>query len=75
VNKESYFIDKLEKSYHGTGDIFSSLIVANILNKVDIKNNLIDAVDFVANSIKETMNDDTHKYGVKFEKVLMKKKL
>ena len=73
VNKVSCFIDKLEKSYHGTGDIFSSVIVANILNNVDIKNNLIDAVEFVAKSIEETMNDDNHKYGVKFEKVLKAK--
>ena len=36
----SYFSNKIVKSYHGTGDIFSSIIVANIMNKVDIKDNL-----------------------------------
>ena len=71
----SSFTDKISKSYHGTGDIFSSVIVANILNKVNIKDNLIDAINFVSDSIKETIDDENHKYGVKFEKILNKTRL
>ena len=71
-DKVSCFTDKISKSYHGTGDIFSSIVVANILNKVDIKSNLIDAINFVSESIKETMDDKSHSYGVKFEKILNK---
>ena len=70
----SYFSNKIVKSYHGTGDIFSSVIVANIVNKVDIKENLKEAVEFIIECILNTINDDNHGYGVKFEEVLAKKK-
>ena len=60
-------------SYHGTGDIFSSVIVGNLLNKVDIYENLKDSVEFIISCIQETMNDRNHGYGVKFEKVLFNK--
>jgi len=69
----SYFSQKIIKSYHGTGDIFSSIIVGNIMNKVNIYDNLKDAVEFIIESILETMNDETHDYGVKFEKILRRK--
>lgn len=61
----------VEKSYHGTGDIFSSIIVANIVNGVDIKTNLDLATDFIIDSIYNTMDDD-HSYGVKYEPILKK---
>lgn len=69
----SYFSNKIIKSYHGTGDLFSSVIVANIMNKVSIKENLKDAVEFIIECILETMGDDSHYYGVKFEKILYKR--
>lgn len=64
--------EKCEKSYHGTGDIFSSIIVANILNNVTIKENLIDATKFIIDCINATKDDSSHSYGVKFEEVLYK---
>lgn len=64
--------EKCDKSYHGTGDIFSSIIVANILNKVAIKENLIDATKFIVDCINSTKDDYSHSYGVKFEDVLNK---
>ena len=69
----SYFSNKIVKSYHGTGDIFSSIIVGNIMNKVDIKDNLKDAVDFIIDCILNTIGDDNHNYGVKFEELLYKR--
>lgn len=69
----SYFSNKIVKSYHGTGDIFSSVIVGNIMNKVDIQDNLKDAVDFIIDCILNTMDDDNHRYGVKFEELLYKR--
>ena len=65
-----YFGIKQPISYHGTGDIFSSLIVANIMNKNSIYNSLKDSVDFIIDCIKETSKDNKHSYGVKFEKIL-----
>lgn len=61
---------KEEKSYHGTGDIFSSIIIGNILAGLDIKNNLDKATDFIIDSIKNTKDDSTHNYGVKYEEIL-----
>lgn len=65
--------EKQAVSYHGTGDIFSSVFIANILNKVSLKEALEEAVSFVNQCIKETIGDKTHTYGVKFEQVLKKK--
>ena len=65
-----YFGVKQPISYHGTGDIFSSIIVANIMNKNTIYNSLKDSVEFVIDCIKETSKDNEHKYGVKFEHIL-----
>ena len=61
---------KEEKSYHGTGDIFSSIIIANILNGYDLKTNLDKACQFIIDSIKNTNNDPSHWYGVKYEEIL-----
>lgn len=69
----SYFSQKIVKSYHGTGDIFSSIIVGNIMNNIDIKDNLKDAVDFIVDAILNTINDSTHNYGVKFEELLYRR--
>lgn len=74
LDKISYFSKKEDKSFHGTGDVFSSIIIANILNHKPIKECLKSAVDFIKDCIKETQDDPTHHYGVKFEKVLLKQK-
>lgn len=58
------------KSYHGTGDIFSSVIVADILNGKSMRETLHHATDFIIDAINETIDDDKHGYGVKFEEVL-----
>lgn len=63
---------KQPKSYHGTGDVFSSIIVANILNGLSLEENLDDATNFIVDCIHKTKDDDTHSYGVKFEDVLKK---
>lgn len=61
------------KSYHGTGDIFSSVIVGNILNNQDITKTLIAACEFIIKSINATIDDENHDYAVKFEDVLAKR--
>ena len=70
----SYFSTKIVDSYHGTGDIFSSIIVANIMKKVNILDNLTEAVEFIIECILNTQSDPTHRYGVKFEELLAKKR-
>lgn len=68
-----YYAEKMAKSYHGTGDIFSSVLFANILNGVSLYDALKDSCEFVVRCIKGTMPDETHGYGVKFEGVLAAK--
>lgn len=64
--------EKEYPSYHGTGDIFSSVIVADILNGKNAYDTLDDATSFIVDSIKATKDDKEHSYGVKFEDVLNK---
>ena len=66
--------EKQPRSYHGTGDLFSSIVIANILNEANMKDTLEAACNFVIDSIKATVGDDNHKYGVKFEDVLNARK-
>ena len=72
-NYKSYFSNEIVKSYHGTGDIFSSVVVGNIMNKVSIEDTLKDAVEFIIDCILNTIDDDMHNYGVKFEEILYKR--
>jgi pyridoxine kinase len=69
-----YFTEKMIKSYHGTGDIFSSVAIANIMNGKSVAEAIADACEFVVEAIKNTMTDETHNYGVKFETVLAKRR-
>ena len=63
-----------KKSYHGTGDLFSSLVIAGIMNHKNIKENLDFATNFVIESILATCDDLNHNYAVKYELVLKEKK-
>lgn len=74
INTYSYFNTWLPKSYHGTGDIFSSVMIANILNGKQPEECLKNSVDFIIDCINSTVDDDTHSYGVKFEQVLFNNK-
>ncbi|MBQ9448711.1 MAG: pyridoxamine kinase [Acholeplasmatales bacterium] len=59
-----------EKSYHGTGDIYSSVVLANLMNGKSTLEALDDAAKFVIKCIKKTVDDNDHWYSVKFEEVL-----
>ena len=72
LSKVTIIKERMEKSYHGTGDIFSSVIIADILNGKDLRDSLNHATDFIIDSIEATMPDESHSYGVKFEDVLNK---
>ncbi len=65
-----YFTEKLPQSYHGTGDIFSSVAAAAIMNGRGTAAALKAACEFVVSCIKITADDPAHSYGVKFETVL-----
>ncbi len=67
-----YFTEKLPQSYHGTGDVFSSVAAAALINGQSTAEALKNACEFVVASIANTMSDPAHSYGVKFETVLAK---
>lgn len=63
------FSEKINKSYHGTGDVFASALVSAIINEKDLILAAKIAVNFTCNCIKHTTKlqpDDN--YGVCFEK-------
>lgn len=65
---------KCAKSYHGTGDLFSSMFIAQILNNHSTIASLDIACNFIIDCINQTTSDETHSYGVKFEEILKNNK-
>lgn len=66
-----YFHEKLSQNYHGTGDIFASVLVGALMRGLSLKDSYSLAGDFVSEAIKETMTNDKEKwYGVDFESVI-----
>lgn len=69
-NCEEYFTERIDRNYHGTGDVFSSIAIADFLNGKSILETLKDSCEFVVKCIQNTLPDENHGYGVKFESVL-----
>lgn len=69
-----YVREKINGYYHGTGDIFASVLSGALAKKMDLLDSAKLAVDFTVESIIETRKIDNYdeKYGVCFEKVLPK---
>lgn len=67
---EYRFEDYLDKKYHGTGDIFASAFTGAYLLGFTLADAAQLAAQVVIESIKNTMGDKSHWYGVKFEKAL-----
>ena len=66
----SYQHHKLGDGYHGTGDVFSSSFLAAYLKTDDLYQSVKLAANYVYRCINNTLNDDAHWYGVKFEPLL-----
>lgn len=69
-NKQYYQHDRISRSYHGTGDIYSSAFVGSWLSGLDKFEAIKLAADYTVQCIKNTIDDDAHWYGVKFETAL-----
>lgn len=65
-----YFTRKCEKNSHGTGDCFASSFTGAILRGFDILEAAKIAADFVVECLENTIYDEEHWYGVKFEKAI-----
>ena len=63
-----YFHKKMPQSFHGTGDIFASVLTGALMRGLSLQKSYSLAGDFVVESIKETLNHkDYNWYGVDFE--------
>ncbi len=65
-----YFTKKSEKSSHGTGDCYASACTGGLMQGRSVYKAASIAADFVVECIIKTLDDDSHWYGVKFEKAL-----
>lgn len=67
-NFTSYYHKRLAQNFHGTGDIFASVVVGALMNDYTLENALKLAADYVVESIEETLkSDNPNWYGVNFE--------
>lgn len=67
----SYFNEKLNVSYHGTGDVFASSALGALMRGLSFEDSMALAVDFTLESMRCTMADPNRRtYGVNFEEAL-----
>ena len=63
-----YFHRKMRQSFHGTGDIFASVMTGALMRVLSLENSYALAGEFVVESIKKTLaHVDHNNYGVDFE--------
>jgi pyridoxine kinase len=66
-----YQNDKIGAMFHGTGDLFSSTVIGEIMHGKDWKDAMRIAADYTAYTIKATMEDPKKPwYGVNFEETI-----
>jgi len=66
-----YFHEKLGTGFHGTGDIFASVMTGALMRGLSLEKSYTLAADFVVQCIKNTLNHkDYNWYGVDFETAL-----
>jgi len=61
---------RLERSFHGTGDMFAACFTGCLMQGKSMEEAVSIASEFVCRSIRATMENPTHWYGVKFETAL-----
>ncbi len=66
-----YFHEKMPSNFHGTGDIFASVLTGALVRGMSLDKACRLAADFVVQSIRATLSHkDYNWYGVDFESVL-----
>ena len=67
----SYQNDRIDASYHGTGDLFSSTVVGELMKGLSWRDAMRIAADYTAHTIEVTLkNPKKPWYGVDFEATL-----
>ncbi len=67
---EYYEHERIAQGCHGTGDVFASAYVGCALKGHTLIDAAKLAADYTVQCIKNTIGDDSHRYGVKFETAL-----
>ena len=62
---------RINKSYHGTGDVYASTFLGAYLSNNDLLKSAKIAAKFVVKAIENTLDDPNHNYSVKFEPLLV----
>ena len=68
--KHYYKHKKISKGCHGTGDIFASAFVGAVLSGKTMEESAKIAADYTLACIENTIIDESHWYGAKFETAL-----
>ncbi len=68
---EIVYNDKIDYISHGTGDVFASTFVGSIMRGKSPAQAAQIAGEFTKKAIEKTVGDENHKYGVKFEQVIL----
>ncbi len=67
----TYFREKVNASYHGTGDVFASTLTGALVKGFTFEDSLKIAVDYTVECIKATSEaPDSRWYGVNFEETI-----
>ncbi len=73
-NKDEFYVyqnRKIDKSFHGTGDVFSATAVGEMMRGRDWKEAMRIAADYTVRTIEATLDDpDEPWYGVNFESTI-----
>lgn len=62
-----YAHPRIPKNFHGTGDIYASALVGSWMGGKSLNEAARIAADYTCQAIQNTMDDENHWYGVKFE--------
>ena len=66
-----YFHEKMPQSFHGTGDIFASVLTGALVRGFEVQEACRLAADFVVEAIRATLSHkDYNWYGVDFESAI-----
>lgn len=64
---DHYAHPRIPKNFHGTGDIYASALVGSWMGGKSLNEAARIAADYTCQAIQNTMDDESHWYGVKFE--------
>lgn len=67
---EIFYTDRIKKEAHGTGDCYAAAFTGSLMRGKHLKEAVKIAAEFVSDAIMKTIDDESHWYGVKFEKAL-----